>query len=68
MVGNNSSGLTALDADMRVQAGGSDGAMAQQRLQYNQIHARVKKMRGKAVTQGVGRAGLGQPGIQSRLA
>ena len=34
--------VDALDAEMRVQAGGADGVMAQQRLQHDQIHASVE--------------------------
>ena len=40
-----------LEADMRVETGGLDGVMAQQRLEHDQIHAGVQQVGGKAMTQ-----------------
>ena len=52
--------LKASQADVRVAAGGSEGAMAEQFLDQHQVGARIEQVRGKTVTQAVRRVTLGQ--------
>lgn len=60
--------LQVLQAHVRVDAGGPDRAVAQQRLEHHQVGAGLQQMRGEGVPQRVRRAPAAQPGLFAGLA